>query len=70
MDEWIMHIRINCGDMLHGRLICGTHQEENRGRHVLGQELEHGIRIIRVSYRHITGGDSSKRLGQGGVSRP
>ena len=37
---------------------------------MLRQELEHGIRIVRVGDPLLAGGDSSNRLGQGSVSRP
>ena len=46
------------------------HLEEIRDRHLLRQELEHRIRNVRISDPHITSGDSSKRLGQGSISRP
>ena len=38
--------------------------QEIWGWHVLGQEIEHGIRIVRVGDPHVTGGDSRKRLEQ------
>ena len=43
---------------------------EIRDLHLLRQELEHGIRSVRVGNPHIAGGDSHKGLGQENVSKP